>query len=481
MWDRCLNDQMLVFQEGDLDKLLDTIITHMAPQRSPTQKPVPANVLFLSARYAHYHANAELLHLLLISAMDRINDVVERMQGDMTILAFWMSNATLLLHYLKKDAGLITATADIQVQLADLINEILVLVIRDAERRIDKVLDAGMLEFETIAGFEDVQFQNEWKFFKRAKSKVIEPLDKHFRPPSPRQRAKVSPRNTTSLLSSTLFVLDLYDIHSVIMVQIIAQLLYWLGAELFNRIMSNRKYLSRTKALQIRMNVSVIEDWAQNNNREPEHYENGETTTTGSSVLEAARYHLSPVKQLLEWLQVCTSLSDNVESLKDTVHQLPRLSPQQLLHAVKYYRVEVGEKPFSRTATKVIADMQKDLEARRATERQSTSRPTSIAANRNDQPSTAEPQSPAAALSPIGGPDEDYLAVHTLLDPALMLPFHLPTSTDMLISYGAGFGGLDRERARKYVPTIPPDLLAKLDIGNRRSASIYRRASWNDD
>jgi hypothetical protein len=34
----------------------------------------------------------------------------------------------------------------------------------------------------------------------------------------------------------------------------------------------------------------------------------------------------------------------------------------------------------------------------------------------------------------------------------LFLPFSLPTSTDMLVSYGAGFGGTNRERARKYIP-----------------------------
>lgn len=474
---------MLVFQEADLDRLLDTVITKMSPQRSPTQKPIPANVLFLSARYAHYHANMELLHSLLISAMERINDVVEKMQGDMTILAFWMSNATLLLHYLKKDTGLIVSTADIQVQLADLINEIFVLVIRDAERRMDKILDPGMLEFETIAGFEDVQFQNEWKFFKRAKTKVAEPSDKQFRPPSPRQRAKVSPRNTTSLLSSTLFVLDLYDIHSVIIVQILGQLLYWLGAEIFNRVMSNRKYLSRTKALQIRMNVSVIEDWAQNNNRYPEHYENGETTTTGFSVLDSAKHHLAPVKQLLEWLQVCSSLSDNVESLKDTVHQLPRLSPQQLLHAVKYYRAEVGEKSFSKAATKVVTEIQKDAQTRRTKQQQDTSRPqtpTSSVSKPRKSSGAGRSSSPVLS-SPVGGPDDDYLAEHTLLDPALMLPFHLPTSTDMLISYGAGLGGINRERAQKYIPTIPPELLTKFDMGDRSSANIYRRTSWSND
>lgn len=251
---------MFVFQESELERILDIIITNMTPQRSPSQKPVPANIIFLSARYAHYHGSPDLLATLLVTAMDKINEVIEKYQWDMTVLAFWMSNATLLLHYLKKDSGLVAASTEFQLQMAELINEIFILIIRDAERRMDKVLDQSMLEHEAMPGFEDVQFQHEWKIFRtKAKVKPIEPIEKRYRPPSPKRRMQPSPRNITSLLSSTLFVLDLYDIHSVIAAQILSQLLYWLSAEMFNRIMSNRKYLARTKAMQIRMNVSTLE------------------------------------------------------------------------------------------------------------------------------------------------------------------------------------------------------------------------------
>src|SRR5271170_5362513 len=157
---------MFVFQNAQLDPILDLIITNMTPQRSPSQKPVPANLVFLMARYAHYHMPGLLLEELLVNAMDRINDVVERYQWDMTLLAFWMSNATLLLHYLKKDAGLVQSTTKFQLELAELINEIFILIIRDAERRMHKVLDVAILDHETIPGLGDVEFQGEWKVFK---------------------------------------------------------------------------------------------------------------------------------------------------------------------------------------------------------------------------------------------------------------------------------------------------------------------------
>ena len=501
VWDRCVGDQMFVFQDGDLDRILDLIITNMTPQRSPSQKPVPANLLFLMARYAHYHMTGSLLEELLSAAMDKINDVVERQQWDMTMLAFWISNATLLLHYLKKDAGLLQATTKMQLELAELINEIFILIIRDAERRMNKVLETAMLDHETIPGLtDDIHFQGEWTVFKsKSKSKDVPP-EKRFRPPSPKRRAQTSPRNITSLLSSTLFVLDLYDVHSVIISQILAQLLYWLGAELFNRVMTTKRFLSRTKAMQIRMNVSQLEDWARSNNRQPEHYENGSTVSTGENTVEAARRHFSPVIQLLQWLQCFTSLGEDHESLVATLEQLGRLTPTQLIHAVKSYRSEVGEKGLPKAHMKFLVQLQKGQEglirrprtpisqAPQAASNPSTpikseahtSTPASTTTTSqngtlpNDQqhnpPSIPPPQSPSPSSQqtqiPLGNnsPEPEPPSQALILDPSLMLPFSLPTSTDMLITYGAGIGGTNRERARKYIPTVPTEVLGRLGV-----------------
>lgn len=502
---------MFVFQDHELNRLLDVIITNMLPQRSPSQKPVPANILFLSARYAHYHSSAELLSRLLLSAMEKINNVVELHQWDMTILAFWISNATLLLHYLKKDVGLVGATINFQQQLSELINEIFILIIRDAERRMDRVLDQAMLDHETIPGFEDVHFQNEWRLFK-SKRKSPEPAgERRFRPPSPKQRAKPSPRNITSLLSSTLFVLDLYDIHSVIISQVLGQLFYWLGAELFNRIMSNRKYLARTKAMQIRLNVSTLEDWARTNNRQPEHYESGALITSGENVVEAARRHLVPVIQLLQWLQCFTSLGEEEGALESTMQQLTRLNPLQLLHATKNYRPEVGEKTLGREGMASLVGLNMrffDSKARRKSRSVSistTNSPLSRSLNPTPttptnrsaiSPSTFKTSSPLPApfittTSPGGlsimeeeEEEEDNNAPENLLlDPALMLPFSLPTSTDMLLSYGAGLGGVNREREKKYQPSVPPEYLEKLNFNQSqgRNGGGNTFAGWQED
>jgi len=483
---------MFVFQENELNRILDIVITNMTPQRSPSQKPVPANMVFLGARYAHYHSSPELLAKLLITAMDKINDVVERYQWDMTILAFWMSNATLLLHYLKKDAGLVEATTEFQLQLAELINEIFILIVRDAERRIDKVLDAAMLDHETIPGFEDITFQNEWKLFKRKKEVKEQPIEKRYRPPSPKARAKPSPRNVTSLLSSTLFVLDLYDVHSVITAQVVSQLIYWLSAELFNRIMSSRKYLARTKAMQIRMNISALEDWARSNNRQPEHYEGGEMKSSGETTVDAARRHLAPLIQLLQWLQCFSSLgADDLEALVGTLQQLKALSAQQLIHTATHYRPEVGEKGLPKSAMKYLVAIQKEAALRRERNRNVASSPKTKSSGDSVPVTPSKPSNgnndaagSVQGTPGLGGEDsdeEDEAPANLLMDPALMLPFTLPSMTDMLVSYGAGFGGVNRERERKYIPTIPPEFLDKFEASGNKKGPMFGEKDWENE
>ena len=480
---------MFVFQESELDRILGIIITNITPQRSPTQKPVPANILFLSARYAHYHGSPELLATLLMTAMDKINTKVERHQWDMTVLAFWISNATLLLHYLKKDTGLVEATTEFQVQLVELINEIFILIIRDAERRMDKVLDAAMLDHETIPGFEDVHFANDWNIF-RSKNKVPAPEPMGIRPQLTNRRAQPSPRNITSLLSSTLFVLDLYDIHSVITSQILAQLFYWIGAELFNHVLCHKVYLARTKAMQIRMNISVLEDWARANNRSPEHYENGSLRSSGENTIDAARKHLTPVIQLLQWLQCFSSLGEDPNALENTLKQLTRLTPQHLLQSSRNYRCEVGERGIPKSARKRLVALQTEIRKRQEKVR-SDRRASAMHVDGDWIPANVPPTSPKKGLdgtslvaSASSLPtmndfehEDDIEPDEVLMDPAHMLQFSLPTTVDLRLSYGAGYGGMNRERERKYIPAVPPEFLIKLDISS--NSKLIERSDWD--
>lgn len=77
-WDKCLPDQMFVFGGDDLPYILDTIITNIQlPMSSQHEICLPANVIFLSARFAHYFSTEELLNQVLNGALERISNAIK--------------------------------------------------------------------------------------------------------------------------------------------------------------------------------------------------------------------------------------------------------------------------------------------------------------------------------------------------------------------------------------------------------------------
>lgn len=77
-WDRCLPDQMFVFGADSLQYILDTVITNIQlPVQSRQEICVPSNVIFLSARFAHYFSSDDLLQEVMNGAMERISKTIK--------------------------------------------------------------------------------------------------------------------------------------------------------------------------------------------------------------------------------------------------------------------------------------------------------------------------------------------------------------------------------------------------------------------
>lgn len=204
----------------------------------------------------------------------------------MTNCAFWLSNSLLLLYYLRKEPNLFLATSEYQVHLSDLINEIFVFVIRDAERRIDRILEPAILEHEPLPGFKDLLFEGEWgsnQFMKKLTGRgkksmsksasmksLFEEASESNSPPPPTLGGPATPRSITSLLSSTLFILQLYEIPPSIIVQAFSQLFYWVACEIFNRLLTQVRICFRFElprfahcivlTLLFRKNSSVVHE-----------------------------------------------------------------------------------------------------------------------------------------------------------------------------------------------------------------------------
>lgn len=265
-----------------------------------------------------------------------------------------MTNLSQLLYYLKKDTGLVVATAEYQLTISELICETYNLLVLDSEQRIDQILEPAMLDHEPLECLtENVHFSDDWqRFFRRGRSihrrSVIEAAAS---PPPQTPSCTMSPQTIISLLSSILYVLQSYEVHPAIIIQATAQFLHFLSCELFNRILGNKKYLCRSKALQIRMNLTALEEWMRDDEKR-------------QLPLSHLTSSFEPLVQLLQLLQ-CISQLNELTVFTNTIQTFELLNPLQIKRCVVHYRYEVSETRLSDQVEKYAIQMANDSIRRR--------------------------------------------------------------------------------------------------------------------
>ncbi|KAF9946966.1 hypothetical protein BGZ72_010992 [Mortierella alpina] len=369
-WETCLPDQMFVFSSMDINRLIKTTITAMEATRSEPFEPIPAYVLFLAARFAHHYSTPDLLDELLEAALSAIEFVTKCKTGDVAFIAYWISNTSVLLYLLRKDPGLDMTSRVHQPKFEALLQDMIQMLIVEAEGGIDQILGPAMLEHDTIAGLEEVKFSSDWalgfwrgggnghianRTYKRASAPqfnsptspghVQRRASMHIpRPPLPPIQQSLAPRAVTTMLSSILYLMRSFDIHPEVIHYVVEQLLHYISCEIFNHMMENRRFLSRSKALQTRLNLSCLEDWLRNN-RMP------------SRVSD----QLAPLVQLLQLLQVLSQQTD-LTTWIETRRTLGLLNHSQVRHVVSAYRYEVKENRLPTEITQYVVQVANDLE-----------------------------------------------------------------------------------------------------------------------
>ncbi|KAI8451858.1 hypothetical protein BY996DRAFT_6416020 [Phakopsora pachyrhizi] len=165
-WNGLRHDQMLVFSFEDLDQIFEVVINCLEPRQNRQDRFTPVNLLFLFSRFAGHLGFQELLENLLLGSIDKIEEVILSRQENMANSAFWLFNSITMLYYLEKDPVLKIQTTSVRDHLRELINEIYVFIIREAERRLDKIIDSCLLDHEPLRGLGDVEFEPEgsWSF-----------------------------------------------------------------------------------------------------------------------------------------------------------------------------------------------------------------------------------------------------------------------------------------------------------------------------
>ncbi|KAG1111577.1 hypothetical protein G6F42_014981 [Rhizopus arrhizus] len=490
-WDRCMPDQMFVFAADDLPYILDTVITKLTlPVRNVQEIFLPANVVFLSARFAHYFSSSELAEDVMEGALYRISNNIKGNTQNVHILSYWMTNITRLLYYLKKDAELVVATAEYQLRLSELVSETYNYMVNDIGKRITQILEPAMLEHDPISGFEDVNFVDDWqRFFRRSTSSRKSEDGMQMQRSNANSSTMtatttatndlptrvISPKTITQLFSSTFYVLQSYEVHSTIIIQALAQFFHFLSCELFNHILSKKKYLCRSKAVQVRMNLSALEEWIRHNHLPP-------------SLIS----YLNPSIQLVQLLQ-CVSQLDTPASFQSTVKMFDTINPLQIKRCVMNYRYETNEQripeEIERLVNSAVDETIRLKQARqsRSFERRRKSIPVSQQLRRSLSNRGSEimgsifnivEEKPAVNATEgknqqekddkeHSEEEEEYKEeINETKDSRFMLPFFVPTTAQL-----SHAGGWSQKERILLVPVIPEDWMDKLDNSDKTPSS----------
>ncbi|KAI0721376.1 DIL domain-containing protein [Cerioporus squamosus] len=394
---------MLVFSPMSLPDIFQSLITDFTPS---VRNAEPANALYMLARFACLNCDHNWVEDLIISATDAIEDVFFSHAEDTTYLIFWLYNTTVWLHLMRCDKA-ISETCEALGSLSlieEILNSVFVFVIRFAERRIDQLLDAALLDYSPLSSeFDTIQFEGEWSFLRsfgagKKKANGTTPnatpargsgamSPTQTRPPSPpfqpstspsnsrgfatfrqtltrargasaatplqslfadaQQPPPTSPKDVISFMTALHTLLTLSGINPALIVQFWSQVMYWTASEIFNRVLTRKKYLCRSRAVQISANLGVIEEWI-----------------TNMELPKNIGSHLAPVHDLLMWLQTLSSITE-FPNLIATIQTMKHLNPLQMRRAVRDYKYEVNEGRMTEECNQYLQQLQKDWERHR--------------------------------------------------------------------------------------------------------------------
>ncbi|CUM65779.1 uncharacterized protein PRCAT00003427001 [Priceomyces carsonii] len=497
-YDKLISGQYIKFTDSDIPSLLDYIFklrtTKLAYQHD---SKVPAAIVFQLIRYSHLKVKSdELTEFLFECFSARLRSVTNTKSGvfnmattdnasaaagagDIVLLSYWLSSLQFLHFYFSKNDIYISYPKFLQ-EIINLVQSLIATLSFSINSRLNLLLDDCLLNFTSLVDVSNVLYEKDWNFFKNKKKHpfTYDDIYEMLYPPSQTEQMKPSPIRYIQVLGALDYVLKIHEVDKLFRVQTFSQVFYYINAVIFNRLMSNAKYCSRAKAIQIRLNISTLEDWLRSHNYKiyrPEvighinklvgdtnirlHNIFSEETEDKrdphtlafyyNSLYHVGKIQLQPTFELLQWLQ-CMSLLLDEESLIITINQFDALNYYQLYKVIhKLYRYEVDEPKIPKKLINVVKALM------------------------NEQ---GEKQIERSHLHYMTQSTFLVKELYIYLNPNYIFEVALPNLAELISNYGSGIGGVKIYRSRKYQPSLP--IAISDDIEELLSSN---RATVNDD
>uniref|UniRef100_A0AAQ5YCS6 Myosin VC n=1 Tax=Amphiprion ocellaris TaxID=80972 RepID=A0AAQ5YCS6_AMPOC len=321
--------QNLFQEKSNVNENIHQEVSRLSSENSVDLKPkgvvvnmipgLPAYILFMCVRHADYLNDEMKLKSLMNAIIGGIKKVIMSYHKDFELLSFWLSNTYQLLNCLKQYSGeeeFLKQSTPRQIKnclknfdlsehrqiLSDLAIHIYHQFITTMEKALTPAIVPGMLEHESLQGISSMKPTG----FRKRSSSVYEDSETY---------------TISSILQQlTVFhsTMNHHGMDQGLVRQAIKQLFFLIGATTLNNIMLRKDMCSCRKGMQIRCNISYLEEWLK------------EKELQSSNAIDTLR----PLSQAAWLLQVNKSTDDDA---KDIAEKCTELNPVQIVKILNSY------------------------------------------------------------------------------------------------------------------------------------------------
>ncbi|XP_059495164.1 unconventional myosin-Vc-like isoform X2 [Stegostoma tigrinum] len=337
---------MLECKAEDEEKLIKNLILDLKPRGVVVNMiPVlPASILFMCIRYADDSNDAEMLKSLMNSLLDGIKKVTKNHDEDFEMLSFWLSNSVHFLNCLKQYSGEEEFMkhntpqqnnqclknfdlSEYRQILSDLAIHIYQQLIQVMEDDLQPMIVSGMLEHESLQGISSMKPTG----LRKRSSSYREEVDKY------------TISSILQQLSYYFTTMCQHDMDTDLIKQAVKQLFFLIGTITLNNLFLRKDMCSCRKGMQIRCNISYLEEWLKEKNMQSSN----------------AKETLEPLSQAAWLLQVNKITDDDVKEICEKCSALSAVQIVKILNS--YTPIDDFEK---RLAPSFVRKVQSQLNSR---------------------------------------------------------------------------------------------------------------------
>uniref|UniRef100_A0AAQ4P2D2 Myosin VC n=1 Tax=Gasterosteus aculeatus aculeatus TaxID=481459 RepID=A0AAQ4P2D2_GASAC len=312
---------MLEYKREDESKLIQNIILDLKPKGVVVNviPGLPAYILFMCVRHADYLNDEVKLKSLMSGIISAVKKVIMSHRKDFELLSFWLSNTYQLLNCLKQYSGeeeFLKQNTPRQKKnclqnfdlsehrqiFSDLAIQIYHQFVSVMEKTLTPAIVPALLEHESLQGFSSMKPTG----FRKRSNSTCEDSETH------------TISSIVQQLSVFHSIMSQHGMEPGLINQAVKQMFFLVGATTLNNIMLRKDMCSCRKGMQIRCNISYLEEWLKEKELQSSH----------------AIDTLQPLSQAAWLLQVNKSTDDDAKEITD---KCTELNPVQIVKILNSY------------------------------------------------------------------------------------------------------------------------------------------------